>query len=198
MKLPFRKNSGSIKLRTKKILATLLSFVALEAPASDQMRVFGIPLGSAPDNPIQICDSSLKEHKVLCWFERPSPKKDKIFGLLVPTTNLPNWAAYNSFEVQLNEKGNIVYIISSSNSKNFDLNEIKDSLAKRFGNPSVNNLNYSKTRVWRSAQWRLPQIYISIEATDNYHKVIFSTPQFIAQMSADYEKSQRVSRPVSP
>ncbi len=162
------------------------------------MRVFGIPLGNAPDKPIQICDSSLKEPKVLCWFERPSPKKDKIFGLLVPTTNLPTWAAYNSFEVQLNEKGHIVYIISSSNSKNFDLNDIKDSIAKRFGNPSVNNLDYSKTRVWRSAQWRLPEIYISIEATDKYHKVIFSTPQFIAQINADYEKSQRVSRPVSP
>lgn len=185
-------------MKAKKFLIILSFFFSVAALASDQMRVFGIPLGATPDYPIKICDPYLKEDKFLCWFERPSYQKNKIFGLLVPTQNRPPWAAYNSFEVQLNEKGHIVSTTSSSNSKDFDLKEIKESIAKRFGEPMVNNLEFSKTRVWRSAQWRLPEIFIFIEATENYYKVIFSTPQFVAKTNADYEKSQRVPRPVSP
>lgn len=182
-----------IDMKATFVAALLLA--SLAASAAEPVTVLGLPLGGKLKMPIRQCKISDlgKETKSLCWVDAPRAYKNTRSGMvLVPGQDArPSWAANALFSIRVHTDGTLEKIEVERFSQEND-EVIRTSVSARWGSP---------TRLGNStAEWKRPEIYVSILCYDRKCKTEFLSPDSYKEWMRELDDRKRkdAARPVSP
>lgn len=144
---------------TKTLLTVLLiSLIPVHATASPESAVvFQYELNAKLPKAPGLCAVIGGNPKSLCWIDTPFNHKGSKYGVVqIPEERLPGWALYALPRITIDADGRLQEISFS----NVDVSKEKltiESIASRFGTPSIDNGPYI-----RRASWTTPKLAIGI------------------------------------
>lgn len=188
-------NNVRLAFPAKALAALSLSVLLHSVAQAEPVKVFGVPLGGSPAKPLKICPQD-RDSPDICWVGKPFVSKDgsRLGTISMPTKNVPEWAAYNEFKLDLSRKGTIE-AIEVRIADRCDINTIAASIATRFGQPTKNTLQPEE--IFKTATWELKDIFIHLTLANTRCSASFRTPEDIAAQRA-YWESKKVNRPATP
>ena len=158
--------SGAV-MKLSKIVALTIALFVMNAQAEPVVTVFGIPLGGKLNFPLEICSEKAVANKTICWTEKPLLQTGgNLTGSIkfYNTDNLPSWAAYAKFWVNIAAPGNDMASVGSI--QELMVSDVSDgfetikSIASKFGAPTETGSKKSP-----AADWKLKDISISVRCS---------------------------------
>lgn len=180
---------------------TIIAAAASSPAVAEPVQVFNLPLGGKAIPPIRVCkvsDLTDVRSKTICTVEKPKVYSDGAYAKLhYPSERLPLWAANGEMTILTDGSGTLQEI-SLRTADDVKLDDVIQSIAMRFGSPTITKLQGTAKP---TARWDQSNIIITAEKWGHLPiEVHFRTPlrvEAVAKAQREHEAKER-QRPAMP